>query len=257
MSTSRRKTKAPSLSFNTADDAANYAMQLVELSNRWFSRESSGLIERYKRRNFYIHTDIFSSSGAHVGQLSLFSVPNGLHVGDMKTPDVSVIKRDTMICHSHFHQGLMDFSIPYFVETPKGSIPSFARIKWFERQEKGSDGFWDFRSLSRKIISSSLGGLPKREFCVFGSWISSQDYCAIENRMIKAGSKAIDTIKKNHRQYRRHIAGEHNLKKCVSIFRVFLSELSVGICFSESLFKNLKLANVRLCSLEQKVGTLK
>lgn len=248
--------KTGGLSFDTSNDALDYAKKLVERGDRLFSSKWGSLVESYKNKNSYLYVDIFGDGGSHVGQLSFFAVPSR-HAADSEPTNVPVVETHTLICNSHFSERFVYFPVPKLVESPEGPISSILRIEGLKSQEKGPYGLWDLGTLASKIASGLDLGRTEGEFCVLRTGSPAEDSRAVKNRVIKTRSKTVQNIKQDDRQKLRHIDVDLSLEQNTPVLKIFINELSVGFFSHKGFFKSLKFYNVRLSPSEQQFGAFK
>ena len=212
----------PRLSFNSHDDALNYARRATKESNGRLAANRLDIVERYKRSDFEFVLRLAAGLDNREYHLVFFAVPAGLeHNLGLRYGHVF----DVQVASGH-SDGSDPAMVPYvsqFVDRPEAVIPSAIR---FELAHDIQDFRWDILGPPSVEFCSSAA---KGEMGMLGARVSAGDRNLVPSA-VQRGAQIADGIERNISENGGHFAtGEPHLVDFVDSVRIWLNDQFVWV----------------------------
>ena len=190
MSNESQAGKSHSLSFNTRDDAFNFARKLAEDSNRWLSAHNISRANDYFKAKAEVQLHISSRTDSRKFKLVSSVVP-GINVdltGSLDKISIGAFQNGSSIIEGDAENPLMFIRARKFTERPKEIVPSIVRIELQDEIEQIGPYFLTVPlrygiEIGRIFAEWEIG---------IGDVRGAQGDCAIAYCLVKGVSQIID-----------------------------------------------------------------
>ena len=229
-----KKPNATPLSFDTANDAIDYANKLVEDANRWLAVNDIDFCKRYESLNLYIQVCFRSALDMSEYQLIFQAVPSWWESKGCDVFKRGKIYTPTARGHRNGTDDLVFVGITKLVQCPQKIVPS---LVWLKRGH-------DIKNFLGDVFGLPLAvGVPRyltlhvrlvrseRELGALTVFTSSN--CHRETSLIESRTKTADSVKGDSWQTNGHWFGELDLVKLLGSTRIQLSDTSVWVAIEE------------------------
>lgn len=235
------------LSFDTEEDALSYFSELAEDFSSWLAAKPRNIVEDYLNGRVHLRVVFRARSNATEGKLALHIIPLADRV-EAGVANVAVSSANPLADQRDGLKDTVDFTVPDLVQLPQGVFPPLVRL---ECDQEGANCLGDFTVLVSIQVGFRLGlSLPEWELGELGFGLSADCASAVEDRMVKGGSKAVDDVEGDRGKILGCLSNS-NLKQLFSGFRIILTESSVWLIGDEAALDRIEIVEVLLRSTDQ------
>jgi hypothetical protein len=222
------------LSFDTHDDALNFADKLVEDSKHWLSVHKLDIVNRYKKHDLNVHVEFTSTTIAGKYHLIFDSVPVR-HLKRGVPGNRYRGEAHTLANYGHRTDGSVFIGITELVESPDEVIPSFVRLE-------PANEVADFL---RNFLGETVNSLHEFKLTVANGKVYKLPNKS-EHGLIESSAEIVDNVASVPSDAEWHGLNELELVDLMNAVRVRLDNFGVSVLI-EGVYLPLQFNKVILC----------
>jgi hypothetical protein len=240
---SQEQSEPPRLSFDSREDALDYARKLVEDSRRWLSVHNVNLRQRYEDARLEIAVECRTAPDAEQFHLIFRAIPDGRphEMSELNVAEYGVVETKGSGVHRNRSDDLVFVGITEFVQSPQKVIPS---LVWLKRHHQVEDVFRDLLGGARDSTLRFGYVVTEREMSMLTVLASSD--ADSKSGLVESGAKIVKRIEDNTWQFDWQRLCEFDLVRILGAIRVYVHESGVWIAVREGAGLPFECLNVTL-----------